>query len=219
MFKLFRRIMAALLALVIAIPGYALFMTWKSAHHPPFRTSADVIVVPGAAQLNGAPGDVLLARLQEAKRIADLGYAPLIITVGAGAPGDRTTEAASGKYWLTRHGISKKKVISLPTGRDTLTQTKAYISEMRSRKIYNVIIATDPYHCQRAMTMANDLGAVATCSPVQSGPNNLEDSRSRYLIREAGAYLAYITLGRRGIHVSDHLANSGLVRYVYDRFS
>ena len=219
MFKLFRRIIAALLALVIAIPGYALFMTWKSAHHPPFRTSADVIVVPGAAQLNGAPGDVLLARLQEAKRIADLGYAPLIITVGSGAPGDRTTEAASGKYWLTRHGISKKKVISLPTGRDTLTQTKTYISEMRSRKIYNVIIATDPYHCQRAMTMANDLGAVATCSPVQSGPNNLEDSRSRYLIREAGAYLAYITLGRRGIHVSDHLANSGLVRYVYDRFS
>lgn len=219
MFKLFRRVMAALLALVIAIPGYALFMTWKSAHHPPFRTSADVIVVPGAAQLNGAPGDVLLARLQEAKRIADLGYAPLIITVGAGAPGDRTTEAASGKYWLTRHGISKKKVISLPTGRDTLTQTKTYISEMRSRKIYNVIIATDPYHCQRAMTMANDLGAVATCSPVQSGPNNLENSRSRYLIREAGAYLAYITLGRRGIHVSDHLANSGLVRYVYDRFS
>ena len=219
MFKLFRRIIAALLALVIAIPGYALFMTWKSAHHPPFRTSADVIVVPGAAQLNGAPGDVLLARLQEAKRIADLGYAPLIITVGAGAPGDRTTEAASGKYWLTRHGISKKKIISLPTGRDTLTQTKTYISEMRSRKIYNVIIATDPYHCQRAMTMANDLGAVATCSPVQSGPNNLENSRSRYLIREAGAYLAYITLGRRGIHVSDHLANSGLVRYVYDRFS
>lgn len=219
MFKLFRRIIAALLALVIAIPGYALFMTWKSAHHPPFRTSADVIVVPGAAQLNGVPGDVLLARLQEAKRIADLGYAPLIITVGSGAPGDRTTEAASGKYWLTRHGISKKKVISLPTGRDTLTQTKTYISEMRSRKIYNVIIATDPYHCQRAMTMANDLGAVATCSPVQSGPNNLENSRSRYLIREAGAYLAYITLGRRGIHVSDHLANSGLVRYVYDRFS
>jgi uncharacterized SAM-binding protein YcdF (DUF218 family) len=219
MFKLFRRIMAALLALVIAIPGYALFMTWKSAHHPPFRNSADVIVVPGAAQLNGAPGDVLLARLQEAKRIADLGYAPLIITVGAGAPGDRTTEAASGKYWLTRHGISKKKIISLPSGRDTLTQTKTYISEMRYRKIYNVIIATDPYHCQRAMTMANDLGAVATCSPVQSGPNNLENSRSRYLIREAGAYLAYITLGRRGIHVSDHLANSGLVRYVYDRFS
>ncbi|CAB4609528.1 unannotated protein [freshwater metagenome] len=136
--------------------------------------------------------------------------------MGAGAPGDRTTEAAAGKYWLTRHGIAKSRVIALPVGRDTLSQTRAYIKEMRSLKIYNVIIATDAYHCQRAMTMANDLGAVATCSPTQSGPNTLENSRYRYLIREAGAYLAYITLGRRGIHISDHLSNSGLVRYVHE---
>ena len=216
MFKLIRRAISLILAIIVIIPTYALFVTWNSAKNPSFRTSAEVIVVPGAAQLNGAPGEVLLARLIEAKRIRDKGYAPLIITVGAGAPGDRTTEAAAGKYWLTHHGIAKSKVIALPVGRDTLSQTQAYIKEMRSRKIYNVIIATDAYHCQRAMTMANDLGAVATCSPTQSGPNTLENSRYRYLIREAGAYLAYITLGRRGIHISDHLTNSGLVRYVHE---
>jgi uncharacterized SAM-binding protein YcdF (DUF218 family) len=186
MFKLIRRVISLILAVVIIIPTYALFVTWNSAKNPTFRTTAEVIVVPGAAQLDGAPGDVLLARLLEAKRIHDKGYAPFIITVGAGAPGDRTTEAAAGKYWLTRHGIAKNRVIALPVGRDTLSQTRAYIKEMRSLKIYNVIIATDPYHCQRAMTMANDLGAVATCSPVQSGPNTLEKSRMRYLIREAG---------------------------------
>jgi uncharacterized SAM-binding protein YcdF (DUF218 family) len=216
MFKLIRRAISLILAIIVIIPTYALFVTWNSAKNPSFRTSAEVIVVPGAAQLNGAPGEVLLARLVEAKRIKDKGYAPLIITVGAGAPGDRTTEAAAGKYWLTHHGIAKSKVIALPVGRDTLSQTQAYIKEMRSRKIYNVIIATDAYHCQRAMTMANDLGAVATCSPTQTGPNTLENSRYRYLIREAGAYLAYITLGRRGIHISDHLTNSGLVRYVHE---
>jgi len=216
MFKLIRRAISLILAIIVIIPTYALFVTWNSAKNPSFRTSAEVIVVPGAAQLNGAPGEVLLARLVEAKIIKDKGYAPLIITVGAGAPGDRTTEAAAGKYWLTHHGIAKSKVIALPVGRDTLSQTQAYIKEMRSRKIYNVIIATDAYHCQRAMTMANDLGAVATCSPTQSGPNTLENSRYRYLIREAGAYLAYITLGRRGIHISDHLTNSGLVRYVHE---
>ncbi len=216
MFKLIRRAISLVLAVIVIIPTYALFVTWNSAKNPSFRTSAEVIVVPGAAQLDGAPGEVLLARLLEAKRIKDKGYAPLIITVGAGAPGDRTTEAAAGKYWLTHHGIAKSKVIALPVGRDTLSQTQAYIKEMRSRKIYNVIIATDAYHCQRAMTMANDLGAVATCSPTQTGPNTLENSRYRYLIREAGAYLAYITLGRRGIHISDHLTNSGLVRYVHE---
>jgi uncharacterized SAM-binding protein YcdF (DUF218 family) len=216
MFKLIRRAISLILAVIVIIPTYSLFVTWNSAKNPSFRTSAEVIVVPGAAQLDGAPGEVLLARLLEAKRIKDKGYAPLIITVGAGAPGDRTTEAAAGKYWLTHHGIAKSKVIALPVGRDTLSQTQAYIKEMRTRKIYNVIIATDAYHCQRAMTMANDLGAVATCSPTQTGPNTLENSRYRYLIREAGAYLAYITLGRRGIHISDHLTNSGLVRYVHE---
>ena len=216
MFKLIRRVISLVLAVIVIIPTYALFVTWNAAKNPHFRTLAEVIVVPGAAQLDGAPGEVLLARLVEAKRIKDKGYAPLIITVGAGAPGDRTTEAAAGKYWLTHHGIAKSKVIALPVGRDTLSQTQAYIKEMRSRKIYNAIIATDAYHCQRAMTMANDLGAVATCSPTQSGPNTLENSRYRYLIREAGAYLAYITLGRRGIHISDHLTNSGLVRYVHE---
>jgi uncharacterized SAM-binding protein YcdF (DUF218 family) len=215
MFTLIRKAISLFIAVAIIIPTYALFITWHSAHNPPFRTSAEAIVVPGAAQLNGAPGEVLLARLQEAKRIKDLGYAPLIITVGAGAPGDRTTESASGKYWLTHHGEKKSSVISIPVGRDTLSQTQAYIKVMKERKIYNVIIATDAYHCQRAMTMANDLGAIATCSPVQSGPNSLTRSHYRYLVREAGAYLAYITLGRRGIHISDHLTNNQLVRYLH----
>ena len=216
MFKLIRKVISLVLAVVVIIPTYALFVTWNSAKNPTFRTSAEVIVVPGAAQLNGTPGEVLLGRLEQAKKIYEAGYAPLIITVGSGAPGDRTTEAASGKYWLSRHGVPAKKIVSLPVGRDTLTQSQAYIKEMKQRKIYNVIITTDPYHCQRAMTMANDLGATATCSPATTGPNTLEKSRFRYLIREAGAYLAYITLGRRGIHLSDHLTNSVLVRYAHD---
>jgi uncharacterized SAM-binding protein YcdF (DUF218 family) len=215
MFKLIRRVISLILAVVIIIPTYALFVTWNSAKNPGINTSADAIVVAGAAQLNGAPGDVLLARLEEAKRLFDQEYAPLIITVGAGAPGDRTTEAAAGRYWLIRNGVPKSKVLSIPVGRDTLTQTKSYITEMKKRNLDTVIIATDAYHCNRAITMAKDFDAEVTCSPSQSGPNTLEKSRYRYLIREAGAYLAYITLGRRGIHISDHLTNGSLVRYVH----
>jgi uncharacterized SAM-binding protein YcdF (DUF218 family) len=207
MFKLIRRIITVFVTVAIAVPGYAVMVTWNSAHHPTIR-SADVIVVPGAAQLDGAPGDVLLARLQEAKRIHQLGLAPLIITVGSGAPGDRTTEAAAGAYWLRNNGVKRSAIVALPTGRDTRTQTSAYVAEMKKRKLTNVIIATDPYHCNRAITMAEDLDAIASCSPVQDGPNSLAGSRMRYLVREAGAYLAYITLGRRGINISDHLPNS-----------
>ena len=207
MFTLLRRIVTVVLTVAIAIPGYALFVTWNAANNPTIR-GAEVIVVPGASQLDGTPGEVLLARLQEAKRLYTAGLAPLIITVGSGAPGDRTTEAASGAYWLRTHGVKRSAIVSLPEGRDTRTQTNAYVAEMKKRKISNVIIATDPYHCNRAITMAKDLDAIATCSPVQDGPNSLDNSRFRYLAREAGAYLAYITLGRRGINISDHLPSS-----------
>jgi uncharacterized SAM-binding protein YcdF (DUF218 family) len=209
MIKLIRRLITLVLTVVIAIPGYALFVTWNAANNPTIR-SAEIVVVPGAAQLNGAPGEVLLARLQEAQRIYSLGLAPLIITVGSGAPGDRTTEAAAGAYWLRHHGVKRTSIISLPSGRDTRTQTISYVAEMKKRKLTKLIIATDPYHCNRAMTMAKDLGADATCSPVQDGPNSLKNSRFRYLAREAGAFLSYITLGRRGINISDHLPSQGL---------
>jgi len=203
-FKIIRRVIAAVVLVIIAVPLYALGITWQAAHNPVIR-NGDVIVVLGAAQLNGRPGEVLLARLTEAKRIYDLGLAPQIITVGAGAPGDRTTEAASGKYWLTNNGIKSRNVTALEVGRDTWVSTENYVKFMKLKKFKDVIIVTDPYHCRRSMTMANDLGVTSTCSPVASGPNSLDNSGRRYLIRETGAYLAYISLGRRGIHISDHL--------------
>jgi uncharacterized SAM-binding protein YcdF (DUF218 family) len=203
-FKIIRRVIAAILLVIIAVPLYAVALTWHAANNPLTR-NGDVIVVLGAAQLDGRPGEVLQARLDEAKRIYDLGLAPRIITVGAGAPGDRTTEAASGKYWLTTNGVRSKNVTALEVGRDTWVSTENYVKFMKLKKMKDVIIVTDPFHCRRAMTMANDLGVVATCSPVQTGPNSLDNSGKRYLIRETGAYLAYVSLGRRGIHISDHL--------------
>ena len=203
-FKIIRRVIAAILLVIIAVPLYAVGVTWQAANNTLTR-DADVIVVLGAAQLNGRPGEVLQARLDEAKRIYDLGLAPHIITVGAGAPGDRTTEAASGKYWLSTHGVKSKKISALEVGRDTWVSTENYVKFMKLKNMKDVIIVTDPFHCRRAMTMANDLGVIASCSPAKTGPNALPTSGKRYLMREAGAYLAYVSLGRRGIHISDHL--------------
>ncbi len=204
LFKIIRKIVGAIVLLIIVIPIFAIGKTWTSAHNTTI-TTADAIVVLGAAQFDGRPSDALKARVIEAKRIYDLGLAKMIITVGGGAPGDRTTEAATSKYWLNTHGVKSKNIVSIGKGRDTLVSTQSYVEEMKRRKLVSVLIVTDPYHCLRAMTMANDLGAKSYCSPVRTGPNSLDHSHLRYLLRESGAYLAYITLGRRGIHVSDHL--------------
>jgi len=203
-FRWIGRMLTLIIIIALIAPGYAVSKVWRAAINPIVR-SADVIVVLGTAQLNGKPGEALEARLIEAKRIFDVGLAPKIITVGAGAPGDRTTEAASGKAWLRDHGISASKISAIEEGRDTLVSTKAYAALMKKEMVSDVIIVTDPFHCQRAMTMANDQGIVSTCSPVQTGPNTVSQSGYKYLIREAVAYLVYITIGRRGIQVSDHL--------------
>ena len=214
LFRWIRRTITVILILALIGPAYGISQVWRAANNPITR-QADVIVVLGTAQLNGKPGEALEARLTEAKRIYDLGYAPLIITVGAGAPGDRTTEAASSKYWLRTHGIPPRKIIAIEEGRDTLVSTKAYATVMKKRYVSDVIIVTDPYHCKRAMTMANDQGILSTCSPVQTGPNTIDESGYKYLLREAGAYLAYITVGRRGIQVSDHLPGADIVTKVF----
>jgi len=213
-FRWIRRMISLIVILALIGPAYGVSQVWRAAKNPVVR-EADVIVVLGTAQLNGKPGDALEARLIEAKRIYELGYAPIIITVGAGAPGDRTTEAASSKYWLRTHGIPAKKIIAIEEGRDTLVSTKAYATVMKKRYVSDVIIVTDPYHCKRAITMANDQGIVSTCSPVQTGPNTIENSGYKYLLREAGAYLAYITAGRRGIQISDHLPGADIVTKVF----
>ena len=213
LFRWVRRTLTLIIIIALIAPGYAVSQVWRAAKNPIVR-HADVIVVLGTAQFNGVPGQALEARLVEAKRIFDLGLAPTIITVGGKAPGDRTTEAASGKYWLTTHGVPALKVRSIEIGRDTLTSTKAYAKVMKKAYVSDVIIVTDPYHCKRAMTMANDQGVVSTCSPVRTGPETISHSGFKYLLREAGAYLVYITLGRRGIQVSDHLPGADIVTKV-----
>jgi len=213
LFRWIRRTITIIVILALVGPTYAIAQVWRAANNPIVR-QADVIVVLGAAQLDGKPGEALEARLVEAKRIFDLGYAPSIITVGGGAPGDRTTEGASGKYWLRMNGIIASKITAVEVGRYTLQSTKAYTKIMKKRYVSDVIIVTDAYHCKRAMTMANDEGVVSTCSPVQTGPNTLGNSGYRYLIREAAAYLSYITVGRRGINVSDRLPDADIVTKV-----
>jgi uncharacterized SAM-binding protein YcdF (DUF218 family) len=213
LFRFIRRTITIVIVLALIAPAYGVSQVWRAANNPVVR-KADVIVVLGAAQLDGKPGKALEARLVEAKRIYDLGFAPLIFTVGAGAPGDRTTEAASGKYWLRTHGIPSKNIIAIEEGRDTLVSTKAFAAVMKKRYVSDVIIVTDPYHCKRAITMANDQGIISTCSPVQTGPNTIANSGYKYLLREAGAFLVYITVGRRGIQVSDHLPDADIVTKV-----
>ena len=205
-FKIIKRTVATLLLVAVVLPLYVGGRVWYTANHTePIKS--DAIIVLGAAQFDGVPSPVLEARLIEAKRVFENKLAPRILTVGSRAPGDRTTEAASGFSWLVNQGINKKFVDSIPYGRDTFASTKSYVSVMKKLNLKSAVIVTDQYHCLRAITMASDLGISATCAPTRTGPASTSNSSFRYLVRETGAYLAYVTLGRQGIHLTDQVKN------------
>jgi vancomycin permeability regulator SanA len=209
LFRLIRRVISFIFLLIIIIPLYIGGSIWYSAQNAK-PVKSDLILVMGAAQFDGRPSQILEQRLEQALSIYNLGFAPVIYTVGAGAPGDRTTEAAASREWLIKNGVAKSKILAIPKGRDTLSSSKSYIMEAKKRGHSSVIIVTDPYHCYRSVTMAKDLGFLATCSPVKSGLASVENSGFKYLARETGAYLAYKSLGRLGINLSDHLQSKVL---------
>jgi vancomycin permeability regulator SanA len=205
LFRFFFKFLTFLLVLALAIPTFALARVWYSANNETIR-KADAIVLMGAAQLDGKPGQVLEARLKEVLRIYEKDFADQVFTLGEGAPGDRFTEAGTSREWLARNGLGWKSVTAIKIGRDSYTSIEALAKNIDKDKYKSIIIVTDPYHCFRSVTMAKDFGFDATCSPVRTGIASLDKAGFRYLLRETGAYLAYITLGRRGIHISDHVA-------------
>ena len=157
LFKILRRIIAAILLLIIVIPLYVATQIWWTAHHPVIKESA-AIVVMGAAQDNGKPTPVLAERITQARLAYQSGLAPLILTVGGSQKGDLYTEAAASRNSLIAQGIKKSAVVALPVGKDTLTSTVAYVSYLKLHGLNSIIIATDPYHCYRAMAEARGLG-------------------------------------------------------------
>ena len=204
LFKILRRILGAIALLIIIIPLYVASQIWWTAHHPSIKQS-DAIVVLGAAQDNGKPTAILAERITQARLMYESGIAPLIITVGGGQKGDLSTEAAASSNSLVHQRVPRNHIVTLPIGKDTLTSTVAYVSYMKMHHLTSVIIATDPYHCYRAMAEAGHLGITATCAGAQSGPGSLKATGLRYIFRETAAYLAYETVGRFGIHLSDQI--------------
>ena len=200
--KLAFKVVTLLLAIIVAIPVITTARVWWSGTHSA-TGNAQFAVVLGAAQLDGRPGEVLSARLAKARELYKEGRVKKIITVGFGQPGDRTTEARAGAAWLRASGVARNDVVIVNSGLDTYTSTVAYAKRIKDKN-QPIFVITDPWHCLRAVTMAKDAQLDAQCVAVDKGPNKLGSASSRYLFREMGAYLAYITLGRRGIHLSDH---------------
>lgn len=187
-----RRIVAGLLLVAVLVVGLTAFRVWYVARQDD-RPKSDAIVVLGASQFNGKPSTVFRARLLHAKRLYDAGVAPRVITVGGGAPGDRTTEADAGASFLRERGVD---ALPLAKGRNTLQSLEALRVEFGKQGWQTAVLVTDPWHELRARRMATDLGIKAVSSPTRTGPAVRNRSTElRYIARETAAYLYYRIFG------------------------
>lgn len=159
------------------------------------RSSADAIVVLGAAQYDGAPSAVLRARLDHAAELYRAGVAPRIVTIGGGQSGDVTTEGDAGRDYLAGLGIDPAALESVGVGDDTLASLRAARDDLATRHWNSVVLVTDPWHAARAQLIAGDLGLSAQVSTVRQGPSVRDGVETRYVTRETLGILFYLLTG------------------------
>ncbi len=187
---------AALVALALITLLVTMSRVWWVARQDDHRTS-DVIVVLGAAQFDGRPSSVFTARLVHARDLWRDDVAPRIVTVGGNRAGDRFTEAAAGKKWLSQHGVPGRRVFAVESGGDTLTSVQAVAATLRKRHWKSAVVVTDPWHSLRTRSMADDEGIDAVTSPTRQGPAvRTRQTEVRYILRESVGYLYYKTFHR-----------------------
>ena len=190
-------VVLGVLAVTVLTPLTVGARVWHQARQDE-RPKSDAIIVLGAAQYNGKPSPTLQWRLQHALDLYREGVAPAIVTVGGKAPGDNYTEAGAGRAWLIEEGgVPAAEVFAVPEGRDTLESMRALGKEFDRHHWASGVIVSDPWHGLRAKKMAGDNGVEAASSPTRSGPSvQTRETQLQYIVRETGAYLSYVLLGR-----------------------
>jgi uncharacterized SAM-binding protein YcdF (DUF218 family) len=187
----------ALLLTVGFVAGCAI-VVWQAAHHDDASEidRADAIVVLGAAQYDGEPSPVFAGRLDHAVLLYEQGRAHRIFVLGAGQPGDRTTEAEAGRAYLIGKGVPEDAIVSVPTGHTTFESLRAAAPVMRDAGLGSAFLVSDPWHNARVERMARDLGIDGHASATWQSAATSQETRGEGYLRETFAYLYYRVIGR-----------------------
>jgi uncharacterized SAM-binding protein YcdF (DUF218 family) len=193
--SLVTRLAAALVLAALLLTLATAGAIWWTARQDA-RPSSDAIVVLGSAQYDGVPSSIFEARLEHALRLWQDGVAPVIVTVGGKADGDRFTEAEAGAQYLSASGVPDDALRPVPEGVDTLESMRSVSRVFDEQGWSTAVLVTDPWHAMRTERMAEDAGIEAETSPTRQGPSVYSrTTQVRYIFRETAAYLLYRATG------------------------
>lgn len=127
-----------------------------AAHHD--ETRVEAIVVMGAAQYDGVPSEQLASRLDHALELWRQGRAPVIAVTGGKKDGDRFTEAATSRRYLTDRGVPAEAIVAEEQGRSTWESLDTLAPVLRAEGISSVVVVSNGYHLQRSLLTIRELG-------------------------------------------------------------
>lgn len=154
-------------------------------------STADVIVVLGAAQYDGRPSPVLKARLDHAVELYKQGMAPRLLFTGGRREGDAVSEAISGQRYSVKQGVPNKAILLEGTSRTTLASIRGTALLLRTDTVSvrpRVLLVSDPFHMLRLTVLAWLYGMKPMPSPTRTSPISARQSVTlEYIVRESFA--------------------------------
>ena len=159
-------------AVAIAMAMYVAltFITVFTVGHTDSGHTADAVVVLGAAQYDGTPSPLLESRLQHALDLYKSGRVMFIAVTGGKMPGDRFTEAAASRRWLTDRGVPSSIIFREDSGRSTWESMNNLAAVLSSHDISSVLVSTDRWHMQRCVLSLRELAIHAEPSATATSP-------------------------------------------------
>jgi uncharacterized SAM-binding protein YcdF (DUF218 family) len=145
----------------------------------------------GAAQYDGVPSPLLASRLQHALELWKQKQAPVIAVTGGKRVGDRFTEGATSRRWLTDRGVPAADIIVESVGHSTWESIENLAPLLNDAKVQSVVVVSSSWHVQRAELSLKELDFRAYSSASPDGVLSGSSENSK-LIRE----IAGVSLGR-----------------------
>jgi len=189
-------LIAGLLLSFVAVVAICFVATYRSIDQRGHREEtrpADVIIVLGAAVWpNEQPGPSLRARTEWAIELYEDGYASHLIL--SGGLGDYPPEEAEVMRRLAvEAGIPPEALILERESHSTWESMLHSWEIMQERGWDTALVVSDPFHMERSLLMARDIGLTAYASPALDSPGYTVVSRRLfYTSREVLALWRYL---------------------------
>lgn len=167
--RLSRKALGRIIAAIVVLGAIA-WVAWVDSQIRYYATHdearpASAIAVFGAAEYDGRPSPVLRARLDHGLALYRQNIAPLVITLGGGAPADRHSEGGVGRAYLMAHGVPGSAIIAETKSDNTEQSARRLARIARANHLGLIIVVSDGTHLFRVHALCSSMGLNVLTSP------------------------------------------------------